>query len=151
MKKIFKLLFIVFMLAILSNKEETMLVNNEIEDDEMVTVLLTVPGLNTNNFTNYFDDSIEIVGIYPKVNLLYKKKIGDMYYAFNGSSVKQNINNFSKHYKNVLKKNSFNEDLTRINYNGISIEKVIVYVNDELLQNFIHRCKSCEYEKTSQS
>lgn len=152
MKKIFilGLIVVVVTLIALTNEEETIVVNSELEDNEMLTVLLTVPGLNSNNFTNYFDDSIEIIGIYPEVNMLYKKKIGNMFYIFNKNSIKQDINSFIKYYKGVLKKHNFNNDLVLIDYNGINIEKVKVYVSGEKLEDFIRGCSSCKYEKTSQ-
>lgn len=150
MKKIFILIAVIIILIILTDREETMIVNSELNDSEMMIVLLIVPGLNSNNFTNYFDDSIEIIGIYPEVNMLYKKKIGNMFYTFNKNNVKQDINNFIKHYKNVLKQHNFNNDLIMSNYNGINIEKVKVYLNGEMLEDFMRKCNNCKYEKISQ-
>lgn len=149
MKKIFIIVTILIMLILLTNKEEVMVVNNELDSNEMGTVLINIPGLTTNNFTNYFDGSIEIIGIYPKVNMLYKEKIGNMYYQFNKNNIKQDITNFSKYYKGVLEKNKFNNDLILINYNGINIEKVSVYISGDNLEKFMRKCNGCKYEKTS--
>ena len=52
MKKLFAILItmiIVFQLTQLKQKE-TRLVANEITNDEMFNVLISIPGLNTNNF-----------------------------------------------------------------------------------------------------
>ena len=72
-----------------------------------------------------------------------------MYYQFNKNNIKQNIINFTKYYKNVLEKNKFNNDLILINYNGINIDKVKVYISDDGLENFMKKCSKCKYEKTS--
>lgn len=149
MKKIFIFMMLLGLLLMSNNKEEVVLVNKEIENEEMVVVLVTIPGLNTNNFSNYFDDNVKVIGVYPEVNILYKNKIGDMYYEFNGNSIKDNLNKFSNYYKTMLKKHNFYNDLTQINYLGINIEKVRVYVNSDTLDNFIHGCTNCEYKKTS--
>lgn len=149
MKKIFLVITILITLILFINKEDVMVVNNELDSDEMMTVLLIIPGLNTNNFHNYFDDSIEIIGIYPKVNMLYKEKIGNMYYRFNKNNIKQDILNFTKYYKSVLEKNNFNNDLILINYNGVNIENVKVYISGDNLEKFMRDCNKCKYEKTS--
>ena len=147
MKKIFILVFLFLILLLLNDKDEVALVNKEITNDEMFVVLLSIPGLNTNNFVNYFDNDIKIIGIYPAVNILYKNKIGNVYYEFNSGGIKKNINDFTKFYKNKLKKNNFNNDLNLINYRGINIDKVEVYVNNDILKNFIYKCTKCKYEK----
>ena len=147
MKKMILLMVLIITLIILTNKEEVMVVNNELDSNEMETILIYIPGLNTNNFSNYFDGSIEIIGIYPKVNMLYKEKIGNMYYQFNKNNIKQDITTFTKHYKSVLEKNKFNNDLILINYNGISIESVKVYISGDNLENFMRKCNGCKYEK----
>ncbi len=151
MKKIILLIIVLITLIALTNREGIMVVNSELDSTEMMNVLLTIPGLNTNNFSDYFDGSIEIVGIYPKVNTLYKNKIGNMYYQFNKNNIKQDIINFSKYYKSILEKNKFNNDLILINYNGISIDKVKVYISGDDLDSFMRECNDCKYEKTLQS
>lgn len=147
MKKIL-LIILLILILVMSNKEEAIVVSNEVDNDEMITVLVYIPGLTTNNFNNYFDDTVEIIGIYPKVNVLYKEKIGDMFYQFNMSNVKKDINNFTKKYKKVLQTNNFTNDLILINYNGIGIEKVKVYISNKNLKLFMINCNNCEYEKT---
>lgn len=147
MKKIL-LIILLILILVMSNKEDTIVVSNEVDNDEMITVLVYIPGLTTNNFNNYFDDTVEIIGIYPKVNVLYKEKIGDMFYQFNMSNVKKDINNFTKKYKKVLQTNNFTNDLILINYNGIGIEKVKVYISNKNLKLFMINCNNCEYEKT---
>ena len=137
MKKSILLMVVIITLIVLTNKEEVMIVNNELDSNEMKTILINVPGLTTNNFSNYFDGSIEIIGIYPKVNMLYKEKIGNMYYQFNKNNIKQDIISFTKYYKGVLEKNKFN------------IDKVSVYVSGDILEKFMEGCDNCTYEKTS--
>ena len=47
-------------------------------------------------------------------------------------------------------KNNFNNDLTMIDYNGINIERVKLYIEAEELKTFLKQCGKCSYEKTSQ-
>ena len=98
MKKIIWLILVLITLSLLTKEEEAIVVNSELDSNEMMNVLITIPSLNTNNFANYFDGSIEIIGIYPKVNMLYKERIGNMYYQFNKNNIKQDITSFIKYY-----------------------------------------------------
>ena len=149
MKKIILLTILLITLTLLTNKEKVIIVNSELDNNEMMNILLIIPGLNTNNFTNYFDGSIEVIGIYPKVSVLYKERIGNMYYQFNKNNIKQDILHFTKYYKSILEKNKFNNDLILITYSGIVIDKVSVYISGDNLEKFMRRCNGCKYEKTS--
>lgn len=149
MKKYFILIVILILLIINNNKiEQTQMVFDYNEED-MITVNILIPNLNTKNFSSYFDDHIEIVGVYPKINMIYKNKVGNIFYSFNKSSIKENINSFTKYYKNILKKNNFVSDLVLSDYNGIDIEKVRAYISYESLKKILSGCDNCSYQKLS--
>ena len=146
MKKIFLTMTIIMVLIIITNKkEEVLVVNSIIDSDHMVEATIVVPGLSTKNFSSYFDDDVEIIGIYPRINLLYKDRIAVKFYQFSKGTVTDNMNDFMRYYKNILKKNNFNDDLVLIDYNGIGIEKVKLYVDNKYLNEFIKKCPNCNY------
>ena len=146
MKKIYLLLAIITVLIIITNrKEKVLVVNSVIDSDNMVEATIVVPGLSTKNFSSYFDNDDEIIGIYPKINILYKDRVSVKFYQFSKSTVTDNINDFIRYYKNILKKNNFNDDLVLADYNGIIIEKVKLYVDNKYLNEFMKKCPNCSY------
>ena len=146
MKKIYLLLAIITVLIIITNrKEKVLVVNSVIDSDNMVEATIVVPGLSTKNFSSYFDNDDEIIGIYPKINILYKDRVSVKFYQFSKSTVTDNINDFIRYYKNILKKNNFNDDLVLADYNGIVIEKVKLYVDNKYLNEFMKKCPNCSY------
>lgn len=118
-------------------------------EEEVLTATIFIPGLNTNNFKKYFNENIKIIGIYPKVNVLYKNKLGNLYYSFSKNTIDENIKGFKKYYKNILEKNNFKNDLILYEYNGISIEKVKIFLSYEELNSILKNCYKCSYEKIS--
>lgn len=147
MKKYLVILVIVVCFFI-NNKEEIKPVFDYNEED-ITIVNIIIPNLNTNNFSDYFNEQLEIIGLYPKVNILYKDKIGNMFYSFSKDGIKANITSFIKYYKSVLRKNNFTNDLILTEYSGINIEKVKVYLSYEELNYFLRNCFNCTYEKIS--
>ena len=146
MKKIYLLLAIITVLIIITNrKEKVLVVNSVIDSDNMVEATIVVPGLSTKNFSSYFDNDDEVIGIYPKINILYKDRVSVKFYQFSKSTVTDNINDFIRYYKNILKKNNFNDDLVLADYNGIVIEKVKLYVDNKYLNEFMKKCPNCSY------
>ena len=72
-----------------------------------------------------------------------------MFFIFDSKSLNSNMTRFIKYYKNILQKNNFNNDLVMIDYNGVNIEKVKLYIEVNELKEFLKKCSSCKYEKTS--
>lgn len=150
MKKYIAIFIMIFLFFIVNNsKEKTAVSVFSYNEAEMLLINVVIPNLNTNNFNDYFDDSTIIIGIYPKINMLYKDKIGNMFYSFNKNNIKNNLNSFIKYYKSVLKKNNFVNDLVLSDYSGINIWKVKVYVNSYELNDLLNKCSGCTYEKIS--
>ena len=121
----------------------------EYDEEEMLTANILIYGLNTKNFENYFDDYVEIIGVYPKINLVYKNKIGNIFYTFNQNNMKDDLSSLTKYYKNILRKNNFISDLVLSDYNGINIEKVRAFLTYQKLNEILRECNDCSYEKIS--
>ncbi len=149
MKKILMLVVILFLIMICNNGSEQTRMVFEYNNEDMLTVNILIPGLNTKNFENYFDDYVEIIGVYPKINLVYKNKLGNIFYIFNQNNIKDNLFSLTKYYKNILRKNNFNNDLILSDYNGVNIEKVMVFLTYQKLNKMLQECTNCSYEKIS--
>lgn len=138
MKKIFLLVFTFVLVFIFysNNIEKTSLVFNETDyinnyDNEYFYITSKKIQLNTNNLNNYFTDSdIKIMGIYPNTNKIYDKNIKQKidYYSFSSLySNRVNINNFTNKYVSVLKNNNYIDEANLVYFDGINIDKVLVY------------------------
>ena len=138
MKKIFLLVFTFVLVFIFysNNIEKTSLVFNESDyinnyDNEYFYITSKKIQLNTNNLNNYFNDSdIKIMGIYPNTNKIYDKNIKQKinYYSFSSLySNRVNINNFTNKYVSVLKNNNYIDEANLVYFDGINIDKVLVY------------------------
>ncbi len=138
MKKIFLLVFTFVLVFIFysNNIEKTSLVFNETDyinnyDNEYFYITSKKIQLNTNNLNNYFNDpDIKIMGIYPNTNKIYDKNIKQKinYYSFSSLySNRVNINNFTNKYVSVLKNNNYIDEANLVYFDGINIDKVLVY------------------------
>ncbi len=140
MKKIFLLVFMLTLVFIFYSKAEdsTSLVFNENEyidnyDYEYFYVDSKEIKLNTNNLNDYFSDKdIKIMGIYPNLEKIYndslKKRLS--YYSFSPLyNNKININNFTNNYVSLLKNNNYIEEANMVYFDGINIDKVLVYAS----------------------
>lgn len=149
MKKFLILVVILFLIIVCNNASEQTQMVFDYNEEEMLTANILIPGLNTKNFEDYFDDYVEIIGVYPKTNLVYKNKIGNIFYTFNQNNMKDDLSSFTKYYKNILRKNNFMSDLVLSDYNGINIEKVRVFLTYQKLNEILRECNDCSYEKIS--
>ncbi len=149
MKKFLILVVFLFLIIVCNNSPEQTQMVFDYNEEEMLTANILIPGLNTKNFEDYFDDYVEIIGVYPKINLVYKNKIGNIFYTFNQNNMKDNLSSFTKYYKNILRKNNFMSDLVLSDYNGINIEKVRVFLTYQKLNEILRDCNDCSYEKIS--
>ncbi len=138
MKKIFLLVFTFILVFIFysNNIEKTSLAFNESDymnnyDNEYFYITSRKIQLNTNNLNNYFNDpDIKIMGIYPNINKIFDENIKQKinYYSFSSLySNKANINNFTNKYVSVLKNNNYIDEANLVYFDGINIDKVLVY------------------------
>ena len=149
MKKFLILVAFLFLIIVCNNGSEQTQMVFEYDEEEMLTANILIYGLNTKNFENYFDDYVEIIGVYPKINLVYKNKIGNIFYTFNQNNMKDDLSSLTKYYKNILRKNNFISDLVLSDYNGINIEKVRAFLTYQKLNEILRECNDCSYEKIS--
>ena len=132
MKKYIISLLLVFILSIIINKEDSLIVFNE-ENNEYGMYILEFSNYNisTNNIENNFKD-IKIIWVEPYLNNLYKIKYK---YYFEDISIEQNINKFKT---NVIKKlNELNYKNVAINYEitGIKLNRLKVYCQEDDIIN----------------
>ena len=137
MKKVFLLVFMCMLVFLFYSKVEnnTALVFKEeyIDnyDHEYFYVTSKNIQLNTNNLDEYFSYfDIKIMGIYPNLDKIYidnlKNKLS--YYSFSQLySNRININNFINKYVGLLKNNNYIEEANMVYFNGIDINKVLIY------------------------
>lgn len=151
MKKIILLLVFVLVFGFTFSKEETIPTINLLDNNSssVYIVYLTIPGLTTKNFSNYFNDTSDIIGLYPYVNPLYRAKLGNLFYRFKIGSLESNINNFTKYYKQKLVDHNFNNDLIKIEYTGINIDKVKIYLTSDEVKKIFKNCPNCSYSLTT--
>ena len=136
-------LFFIFMFFFLDSfaLEKTKNVFKEQEEFNYQFVSIDTKGLTTKNFFRYFEDTSWIVNIFPVVNPIYKNRLEDISFL---CQRKCSIHSFEKYYKNLLEKNNFKDDSILIDYYGVSIEKIVVYVNQSELGKILKKCSVCK-------
>lgn len=132
------IILFLLLLTINSNKKSVPAVS--LNDDSYKIYSVYTSNLTTKNINKYFIDTSDFIIVYPKVNLIYKDKIGNIYYKCEGNF---DINDFTKYYKKVLEKNNYKLDLINIDYYGINIEKIILYTSEEKINNILKKCDIC--------
>lgn len=142
MKKYIISLLLIFILSLIINKEDSLLVFNE-ENNEYGMYILESSNYNisVDNIENKFKD-IKIIWLEPYFNELYKLNYK---YYFEDISLKQNINKFKT---SVIKKlNDLNYKTIAIDYEimGIKINKLKVYCKEEDILNL--KIDSLKYKK----
>ena len=135
-------LFIILYLCISGNEQYNIKTtfNNLDNNYEYKFITINTPNLNTKNFDKYFDNTNNIMVIYPKINMLYKDKLGTVKFNCNKNC---SIDDLLNYYKDILRKNNFIQDSINIDYYGLYIEKFLVYVNDRELNNILKKCNIC--------
>lgn len=133
MKKIFLVLFLIIFFGIRNVKS----INYDylINDESYDLHTISIENLTTKNFIDFLSN-INVVGLYPSINPIYKDKIGNLYYKFNSSNNRFEIDSFIQSYLSLIKKNSYS-DYNYLYTNGIGIDKIDVYMSGSELYNFI--------------
>lgn len=133
MKKIFLVIIIIFLISVTNVSSNSY--DYLISDDSYGLYSLYVDGLNTNNFFSFFSD-INVIRIYPYINPIYKDRIGNVSYKIDSFNLYYEINTFKNKYLSLIKKNSYS-DYNYLYLNGISIDRVDVYMSGTDLYNFL--------------
>lgn len=140
MKKIILLVFSLFLVFVFySNyQEKTLLTFNEDEyinnyDYDYFYVTSKDIQINTNNLNDYFSDyDIKVMGIYPNLDKIYDNNLKNKlsYYSFSQLyNTNININNFVNKYVSLLKNNSYIEEANMVYFDGIDIDKALIYAS----------------------
>ena len=129
MKRFF---FIVFILVVTRVKSSFFI---DVSDDVYDMYTLTFENLSTDNFLDYFSD-LRVINIYPYVNPVYKKSVGDLSYHIDGNLV-DSISDFKNKYLDIIKKNSY-LDYSYLYLNGINISKMDVYLSHKELYDIFN-------------
>lgn len=101
--------------------------------------------LTTKNFNKYFFNITSFLAIYPKINPIYKNRLGDVMFSCENAC---DLEKFTNYYRDLLEKNHFQNDITNIDYYGISIEKVKIYTNKENLMKILNNCSICTMKES---
>ena len=134
------ILFIILCVNINNNENAQAVFNGGDNNYDIFTLNIGNENINTNNLSDYFND-IKILEIYPSIFPIYKKNISFNSYSFNTLlSNKKNISNFITEYYNELRNNGLNNEIVKININGIKIVKIKLYASikdiNQLVSNY---------------
>ena len=143
MKKrlIFLMLVLLSFSIFVNSKTSIKLVFNEMEDKNInldnsydyFYVKDKENNLNSSNLLKILSmDDIKIIGIYPNLKKINDSKVKEklQYYNFsliNSNSI--NLNKFINNYVSILKNNNYIEQANLVYFDGIQIDKVLVYTS----------------------
>ena len=133
-------LLVISLILVTDEKQSAESVFNEIDETnsyEFVTI--DTPGLTTKNFYKYFKDTKFVRIIYPKINNIYKNKIEEITYSCDNCD----INDLKHFYKNYLYNKGYKNDSFLIDYYGVEIDKIGLYINQEKLKQILKKCLLC--------
>ena len=108
---------------------------------------LSETDITTKNINKYISDDISIVSITPYINPIYKDKVGTLKYNFMSNlSVKKNINQFIKYYKDTISSYDYIDDIDYVTKDGIKIMEMEVYANGIDIVNLIYDNNNIRYK-----
>ncbi|HHU54383.1 MAG TPA: hypothetical protein GXZ63_01035 [Mollicutes bacterium] len=96
--------------------------------------------VTTKTLNNYFYESnIKVLGIYPKLNYLYEKKLFNKsnYYAFKKNTIAINTFEFETQFKKILKNYGLNGEVEKIDLYGVTIGKIKIYASNKDVKKLI--------------
>ncbi len=110
--------------------------------DEYRIYNLDVENLNVSTKTleqYFFYEEVKVLGVYPKLNNLYKNKLfgASNYYAFTSNSIYSNLKNFESHFKRILQTYGLKEEISKIELEGISIKRVKIYTSNKIVNKIL--------------
>jgi len=140
MKKTLFLLFIVFNLYVMGQRKEitesTYVINDNIFDIYKLNT-----NLNTKNILNYINEEIDIIAIFPKIKNNYNFELKKYVYSFTLTTNQNNINLFTNQYRNLLIENNYYREANLISFDGIYIDKIVIYTNQNIVNKLINTGK----------
>lgn len=132
-------IFVVIITNITNNQDNAISVLS-LDDNFYQIYDIYTNNLSTKHIDKYFSNTTNFMAVYPKVNVLYKDRVGDISYKCQNNF---DINDFVIYYKSILEKNNFYQDLINIDYYGVNIEKIKVYASKEELDKILQKCTIC--------
>jgi hypothetical protein len=134
MKRLFFVIAVIFFISISCIKSNNY--SEFLDDDSYNLYSLFVEDLSTNNFLDYFSN-LNVMSIYPYINPIYQKNVGEFYYKIKSAYLSYEIDSFRSEFLNLIKKNSY-MDYNFLFINGIKISRVDVYMSGNDLYNFLN-------------
>ena len=125
-------------------EKSVLVISEEESNSEQEVFTIYTDNLTTKNFDKYFLSTDNFLAIYPKVNPLYKDRLGNIYFSCKSNC---NLDDFTQYYKKILEKNNFKNDLINIDYYGVEIEKIKIYSNKEKIGEILKKCTVCRINK----
>lgn len=140
MKKTLFLVFVIFNLYVMGQRKEitesTYVINDNIFDIYKLST-----NLNTKNILNYITEEIDIIAIFPKIKNNYNSELKKYVYSFTLTTNQNNINLFTNQYRNLLIENNYYREANLISFDGIYIDKIIIYTNPNSVNKLINTGK----------
>jgi len=154
LKRIFSVIFIFILMLqymiFISDNNKTVTVFSEATNystnysDYLIELNGSLSTKNFNEFLNILNTNEEqIKKIYPYYNRTWNKNIKNdlTQYSYD------NLNNFIEYYKNQLKQNNLDEEISNIDIYGIKIEKVLIYTTEHNIEKLKQAYPIIEYKK----
>ncbi|NLM63619.1 MAG: hypothetical protein GX190_04835 [Mollicutes bacterium] len=155
-KKLFILLLLILIMNVLifynkKENDELVFADKDIQEHEYAIYNLNVDDLNitSKNVSQYFQETeVKILGIYPKINKLYQNKFSNKigYYSFNKAIVNQNLTELETMFKKLLKDYGLNNEIEKVEINGVGISKIRVYASNNDLKKLLNNNPKMQIE-----
>lgn len=153
MKKYLVMILVVIMSIIMNEKTTSKQVFNEIKKDEYAYeyfYLKSKDGLNSKTLNKIINkEEIELIAIYPNTDKIIDKKLKEKLEYYSCSPIintKDNINRFINNYIQNLKNKNYLEEADKIYYEGIKINKILIYASYNSVYNIIKDNKNITYQ-----
>lgn len=116
---------------------------NSTSENEYDIYNLTIKDISitSRNINKYFSGTnIKVLGVYPKINYLYEKRLSSKlnYYQFKETTINKNIKKFEESYKKILDQNGFKNEINKIELNGINLIKIKIYGSNKDLKELLN-------------
>ena len=131
MKKLLLVIFLIINIFFINYKVENTDLKVVAINDNTYKLYKLNTKLTTKNILNYINEEIKIIAIYPKT------KLASYVYTFTNSTNQNNLILFTNEYRNLLRNNNYNKEANLISFNGIEIDKIIVYTTANNIERLL--------------
>ncbi|MFA5603271.1 MAG: hypothetical protein WDA12_00225 [Bacilli bacterium] len=119
-------------------EEVNSMYENEYDIYNLTTKDITI---NSRNINKYFSGTnIKVLGVYPKINYLYEKRLSNKlnYYQFKETTINKNIKKFEESYKKILDQSGFKTEINKVELSGINLVKIKIYCSNKELKELLN-------------